>query len=52
MGDHLSQRLGDEYKTFGFAFFDGRYTATGNKGITSYNAMQAYPGTLEFLLAQ
>lgn len=52
MGDHLSQKLGDDYKTFGFAFFNGSYTAAGNKGLTAYNAIQAYPGTLEYLLEQ
>ena len=52
MGSYLSKELGDDYKTFGFAFFDGSYTATGNKGLTSYDAVQAYPGTLEFFLEQ
>jgi len=52
MGAHLSQKLGDDYKTFGFAFFDGSYTAYGSKGLTSYDAIQAYPGTLEYLLEQ
>lgn len=52
MGAHLSQKLGDDYTTFGFAFFDGTYTAAGSKGLTSYDAMQAYPGTLEYLLEQ
>ena len=52
MGAHLSQKLGDDYTTFGFAFFDGSYTATGNKGLSSYDAIQAYPGTLEYLLEQ
>ncbi|MDR2148776.1 MAG: erythromycin esterase family protein [Tannerella sp.] len=52
MGDHLAKRLGNEYVTFGFSFFDGSYTATGSKGLTSYEAQQAYPGTLEYLLEQ
>jgi len=52
MGNHLSQKLGDDYKTFGFTFFNGSYTATGNKGLTSYEAIKAYPGTLEYLLNQ
>jgi len=50
MGDHLTQKLGSDYTTFGFLFFDGKFTAAGSKGLTSYNAVQAYPGTLEFLL--
>ncbi len=52
MGAHLSQKLGKDYLTFGFAFFDGNYTAAGSKGLTSYDAMEAYPGTLEYLLEQ
>jgi len=52
MGSHLAQKLGNDYTTFGFAFFDGSYTATGGKGLTSYDAIQAYPGTLEYLLEQ
>jgi erythromycin esterase len=34
MGNHLSQKLGNGYTTFGFAFFDGSYTAAGDKGLT------------------
>ena len=51
-GAHLAQKLGDDYVTFGFSFFDGKYTATGSKGFTSYEAVKAYPGTLEYLLEQ
>jgi len=52
MGAHLAEKLGSDYITFGFAFFNGSYTATGSKGLTSYDAIQAYPGTLEYLLEQ
>ena len=52
MGYHLSQKLGDDYTTFGFSFFDGSFTAAGSKGLTSYDAIQAYPGTLEYFLEQ
>ena len=52
MGSHLAQKLGDDYVTFGFTFFDGNFTAFGSKGITSYEAAQAYHGTLEYLLNQ
>ena len=51
-GFHLAQKLGDDYTTFGFAFSEGSYTAAGNKGLTSYDAVKAYPGTLEYLLNQ
>jgi len=52
MGYFLAQKLGDDYTTFGFTFFDGNFTAAGSKGLTSYEAAQAYPGTLEYLLNQ
>jgi erythromycin esterase len=52
MGEHLSQKLGDDYTAFGFAFFNGSYTAAGSKGLASYDAVQGYPGTLEYLLEQ
>ena len=52
MGSHLSQKLGDDYITFGFTFYDGSFTAAGSKGLTSYDAQQGYPGTLEYLLEQ
>ena len=51
-GYYLAERLGDEYKTFGFTFPEGRYTAIGSKGLTTYEAIKAYPGTLEYLLNQ
>ena len=52
MGAQLVQKLGDDYTTFGFAFFDGSYTANGSKGITTYDGIQAYRGSLEYLLNQ
>lgn len=52
MGYHLAKKLGGDYATFGFTFYDGNFTATGNKGLTSYDAQQGYPGTLEYLLEQ
>jgi len=52
MGDHLAQKLGSDYITFGFAFFNGSFTAAGSKGLTSYDAVHAYPGTMEYLLEQ
>ena len=51
-GYHLSQKLGNDYKTFGFTFYDGSYIANGSRGVTSYEAVTAYPGTLEYLLNQ
>ena len=52
MGFHLDQKLGKDYVTFGFTFYNGHYTATGSKGLTSYEAQQAYSGTLEYMLNQ
>ena len=52
MGYHLAQKLGNDYITFGFTFYDGNFTATGSKGLTSYDAQRGYPGTLEYLLEQ
>jgi len=52
MGYHLAKMLGDDHVTFGFTFSEGSYTAAGNKGLTSYPAVKAYPGTLEFFLEQ
>jgi len=52
MGHHLAQKLGDDYVTFGFTFFDGSFSAWGNDGLTVYEAAPAYRGTLEYLLNQ
>ena len=51
-GFYLARKLGDDYTTFGFTFYDGSFTATGSKGLTSYKSLQANPGTLEYLLNQ
>ncbi|ULT27286.1 erythromycin esterase family protein [Sphingobacterium sp. E70] len=32
-GDHLAQKLKDDYVTFGFSFYDGSYTAVGKKAL-------------------
>lgn len=50
MGNYLSEKLGSDYITFGFAFDSGTYTAMGNKGLTSYEAQKSYPGTYEYIL--
>jgi erythromycin esterase len=52
MGSILAQKLSDDYTTFGFTFYDGSFTAAGSNGLTSYNAVKAYRGTLEYLLEQ
>lgn len=52
MGGYLRDSLGEGYVNFGFAFSDGTCTYLGDDGIGSYKAQPAYPGTLEYLLAQ
>lgn len=52
MGHRLAQKLGDDYVSFGFTFFDGSFTAWGSHGLTAYEAAPAYRGTLEYLLNQ
>lgn len=52
MGGYLAERLGSDYVTFGFTFYDGAYTALGDRGLTAYDAQTAYPGTVEYLLGQ
>lgn len=52
MGGCLRERLGDDYRSVGFAFYEGGYTAVGNNGQWSHTADTAYPGTLEYLLGQ
>ena len=52
MGGYLRDSLGEGYVNFGFAFSDGDCTYFGDEGIGSYQAQPAYPGTLEYLLAQ
>jgi|GEM_PF-293629 len=51
-GFYLTQSLGNDYIAFGFTFFEGSYIANGSRGVTSYEAVTAYPGTLEYLLNQ
>lgn len=56
MGGYLKERLGDDYVTFGFAFYDGGYTAYSQESsglvLGPQEARTAYPGTLEYLLEQ
>jgi erythromycin esterase len=52
MGSHLAQKFGNDYISFGFTFSEGSYTANGSRGLGPYDAVTAYPGTLEYLLNQ
>lgn len=51
MGAFLKERLGDNYRTFGFALCEGAYTAWGN-GLKSFDLPVPVPGTLEYVLGQ
>lgn len=53
MGYWLDRQLGADYVTFGFTFYDGRYTII-KPGVRTWqhDAQEAYPGTLEYLLRQ
>lgn len=53
MGYWLDRQLGADYVTFGFTFYDGRYTII-KPGVRKWqhDAQEAYPGTLEYLLRQ
>lgn len=48
MGKHLADKLGDDYLNIGFTFYEGSYTAMGDKGLTAYNAETAHLGTYEY----
>ncbi|MGD1889179.1 MAG: erythromycin esterase family protein [Cyclobacteriaceae bacterium] len=48
MGKYLSDTLGNDYLTIGFAFHNGHYTANGDKGLTRYEAQDSYIGTYEY----
>lgn len=51
MGTFLKERLGDDYRTFGFACYEGSYTAWGN-GLKPFDLSVPAPGTLEYVLGQ
>jgi len=51
-GYHLAQKYGEAYTSFGFTFYEGSYWARGSRGDGSYDAVTAYPGTIEFFLNQ
>jgi len=48
MGKYLSDSLKDDYLSIGFAFYKGSYTAIGKKGLSTYPAQEAPPGTYEY----
>ena len=52
MGKFLKDKLQNDYITFGFAFFDGEYTARGTKDkiLGTQTAQKPYLGTYEYWL--
>lgn len=53
MGNHLAGKLGDDYVNFGFTSYDGSFmSADLREYISSYKALPATEGTLEYLLNQ
>lgn len=52
MGEYLKDKLQNDYKIFGFAFFDGEYIARGTKDkiLGTQTAQKPYLGTYEYWL--
>lgn len=50
MGEFLKEKLQNDYKTFGFAFFDGEYRARGTKDkiLATQKAQKPFLGTYEY----
>lgn len=51
-GAYVADAIQQKYVAIGFAFYDGSFTNTGPKGITTYPAETAFPGTYEYFLNQ
>lgn len=52
MGNFLADSLKNNYRAFGFTFYEGSYRAKVRGTDAGVDAEQAYPGTLEYLLEQ
>jgi erythromycin esterase len=52
LGGYLSVRHLSNYKTFGFAFHEGRYNANAGNGRSAWDASVSYPGSVEYVLHQ
>jgi erythromycin esterase len=51
-GAYMADAIQKKYVAIGFAFYDGSFTNTGPKGITSYPAQTSFTGTYEHFLNQ
>ena len=47
MGKYMHEALGDDYLTIGFTFYEGKFSAVGNKGLTTYQSELCAPGSYE-----
>src|SRR5690606_19856995 len=50
MGFHINQKYQDDYVNFGFAFYEGNYTAKIDKKIGTYTSQTAPVGSVEYNL--
>lgn len=50
MGYHLNQKYHNDYVNFGFAFYEGNYTASIDKKIGTFTSQTAPIGSLEYNL--
>ncbi|WP_345989363.1 erythromycin esterase family protein [Chryseobacterium sp. Chry.R1] len=50
MGFHVNKKYQSDYVNFGFAFFEGNYTASVNKKIGTFTSQTAPQGSLEYNL--
>lgn len=50
MGYWINETYADDFVNFGFAFYEGTYSASIDGKIGTYNSEQACPGTLEYKL--
>ena len=48
MGDYLDRGHGNDMAVFGFSFHEGRYTAIGPRGLTSYSTSVSDAGSIEW----
>ncbi|WP_312993541.1 erythromycin esterase family protein [Chryseobacterium flavum] len=50
MGYWINETYADDFVNFGFAFYEGAYSASIDGKLGTYNSEQAGPGTLEYKL--
>lgn len=48
MGKYLYERYGNKMVVFGFLFGEGKYTANGKNGLSSYGTSLPEPGCIEY----